>query len=224
MLLCLAAGVLVALYLRRDARRRPPAPISSPAASHDPTAAASAAQEAGARPGAPGRPRAAPGQPAGTAAGQPSRALSATERAQLLQRLAQARQRRLGGGPAAAPRDPGPASDPLEPAYIQARMRELLPLVRECYETAAERIPDLAGLVELEFVMAGEAEVGGIVESSKVLPGSTLRDPEFTECVTETMYGLQFTPPADGGRVVVRYPLQFGPEPAETPPVRENQH
>lgn len=94
--------------------------------------------------------------------------------------------------------------------YIRDRVRELVPLVRECYERALVDDPRLAGKLTVELTLGGEPEVGGVVEDS-VVDGehSTITNPNMIECVRETMHGLSFDPPAAGGRVVVLYPFIF---------------
>ncbi len=98
----------------------------------------------------------------------------------------------------------------LEKDYIRDQMGEILPLVKECYEVALLRRPDLEGTTIVEFSLIGEEEVGGIVEHSEVdREESSLVDEELSECIQETMYALEFEPPKGGGRIVVRYPFEM---------------
>jgi hypothetical protein len=155
----------------------------------------------------------------------PSRLAREDERAALLGAIAAARARRTATTTPAsrALPDPGnrraPAAEAANPVgeldkeYVRKQVRELLPLLRECYDNARERHPDLAGKMVVRFVMGGEPEVGGVIEESEVLPASTITEPDMVECVRETMYALRFEPPAGGGRVTVHYPLVFHSEP-----------
>jgi len=98
----------------------------------------------------------------------------------------------------------------MEKEYIQDRVREIVPLIKECYELALDQKPSLAGKLTVRFTLAGEPEIGGIVESSEIdTESSTISDPGMSECISETMYALEFEPPANGGQVEVRYPFKF---------------
>ena len=141
-------------------------------------------------------------------------------RDQLVAQIRDARARRIAAEPAAssaaAPSSPGPApalpdGDDPDKAYIQASVRELLPMITECYEHAIERDPKLGGTLVVSFTIDGEPGVGGVVGDSTVDPDqSTLADPQMRECVQETMYGLEIDPPKNG-TVHVTYPFMFAP-------------
>lgn len=143
-------------------------------------------------------------------------------RARLAQAIATARAARLRARRPPPSREPASASaatgsgEPvgdLDKEYIRERMQELIPLLVECYTMALEVDPTLQGRVLVEFSIAGEPDVGGIVESSEIDPEeSTIRDEAFTECVRETMYAAEFEPPTHGGTVLVRYPFEFRPD------------
>jgi hypothetical protein len=107
---------------------------------------------------------------------------------------------------------PPPALPPptLEKEYIRASVRELIPLLVECYEQGLERDPKLAGSIIVDFTIEGEPGVGGVVGESAIdATASTLTDPAVRECVQETMFGIEIEPPAGGGVVKVRYPFEF---------------
>ena len=99
--------------------------------------------------------------------------------------------------------DPGT----LDKDYIGERMADILPLVKECFEEALRDHPTLAGKLVVEFTISGEAGVGGLIEDSKVVEGTTIEDASLRECIQETMYALEMHAPEQGGRVVVRYPF-----------------
>ena len=113
---------------------------------------------------------------------------------------------------ASPPREEAKGS--LDKAYIQAQVREIIPLVKECYDMALEAAKDtsepLDGVLKVRFSIIGDEELGGVIEDSQVLEGTPLSgNAALTECVQETMYGLQLEPPRGGGKVVVTYPLRF---------------
>ena len=113
------------------------------------------------------------------------------------------------GAKGPAPTLPGDNGD-LDKQYIRAAVKELIPMLQECYEAGLATNRKLAGKVVIEFTIEGEPEVGGVVGESKVDPSATtLSDPAVLECLQETMYALEIQPPAAGGSVHVRYPFEF---------------
>ena len=44
-----------------------------------------------------------------------------------------------------------------------------------------------------------------------VLDKSTLRDPEFIDCMRQSFLSVTFPPPEGGGMVTVEYPIVFSP-------------
>jgi RNA polymerase sigma-70 factor (ECF subfamily) len=130
---------------------------------------------------------------------------------QLLERIRAARPR--GPAPAVAihkhtPTPPG--SRALDKDYIREQMQSLLPLMKGCYEEAAERNPALGGRIVVRFTIEAEPDIGGVVgETGIVKEGSTISDPGMIECVTETLYAARFPAPHEGGVVNVSYPFTF---------------
>lgn len=120
---------------------------------------------------------------------------------------AAARSRSTGGGNGS---DAPPPTEKLDATYIQARVREdLLPIAQECYETARETQPKLAGKLVMKFSIVGDPSVGGIVDEAAEDPSSDIKDPDLLECMRESMLSLSFPPPEDGGKVDVTYPFVF---------------
>jgi hypothetical protein len=64
----------------------------------------------------------------------------------------------------------------------------------------------------LDFVIVGDAKVGGIVDQAAVDEKSDIADPEFVTCVRESMLSMVFAPPANDGWVTVVYPILFAPD------------
>jgi len=141
--------------------------------------------------------------------------------AELVRMLSAARGQSLRPGPASAGTQPPGSSDlpvsafpsvptrELSKSYIQSRMQEIKPLIQECYERELPEFRRPAGDIKLRFTIEGEPGVGGIVGESEVIGGSLSRHKEFTTCLTETMYTLEFVPPPTGGYVTVDYPIAF---------------
>jgi hypothetical protein len=108
------------------------------------------------------------------------------------------------------PGQTGSAEVGIEPEYIQDSVRQqFFPVANKCYGDALATNPKLGGQIDLWFVIVGDKNVGGIVESVDVLNKSTLRDPDVIECLRESFLGVTFPPPKGGGAVTVEYPIIF---------------
>jgi hypothetical protein len=90
--------------------------------------------------------------------------------------------------------------------------KRFAPLLGECYGDLLRRHPGQAGKLVLDVNIVGDSSVGGVVESAKALPESTLKDEEFTTCVEESMMSIDFAPPpGDRNSVNFRYPFELAP-------------
>ncbi len=163
-----------------------------------------------------------------------ARRIDASERARVLTAIVKAlgqRDPQVDGGAAAVSGSthhdgiPGPAElDALRPArvdkaYLQSRIRELIPLIKECYELARDETPELEGTVVVNFTIVGDEGEGALVTHSEVRPhdGQLPPSPTLAECVRETMYALQMEAPEGGGQINVTYPFRFSLAAPETP-------
>jgi hypothetical protein len=106
----------------------------------------------------------------------------------------------------------GPSHN-LSKEYLQTRMREdFFPLARACYVSALAKAPTLRGQIVVDFMIVGDAKVGGIVDQAKINDRSTITDAEFTGCIRESMLSMVFAPPDDNGWITVTYPFKFSPD------------
>ena len=200
----LAVAVVVAVALARWLRHRGGAPTADAERRGAAEAAAAAAvTDAGAR--------------------ARKKAVRDASGAQELRREVQtARSRRLAraaapattGGPGSAGTG-GASAEPdptLDKDYLRAQVRDIVPLVAECYQQALERDPGIEGTVNVRFTIGGEPDVGGVIEASEIVAdGTTIADAELRQCVTETMYAIELEAPHEGGTVTVVYPFAFRP-------------
>lgn len=172
-------------------------------------------------PGAPG----VSGPAAGRSYPRPARAIDPEARKKMLAALIS----RWGKKAAAGERAQGEQGQParegkLSADYIRASMREITPLIKECFQMALAESPGLEGRITLRFDIIADEQYGGLVESSEVRDDSELaRNPVLNECLRETIYALKIKAPEGGGRVTVNYPflLKTAPSEAEkrdTPP------
>ncbi len=142
-------------------------------------------------------------------------------RARLAEAIRAAREQRVASARNAAPvgeRGDAPmlGDGDLDKEYIRDAVRELLPMIKECYEVGLEGNPALSGKIVVRFTIDGEPEVGGIVSDSTIdAEETTLVDDYVHECVRETMYGAALPAPKDGGIVKVTYPFVFRNDPDE---------
>ena len=200
-LVAIAVIVVVGGY----GRRAPPSPEAQTRGAVDAPQGVPATGVAGAptaRPAAGGRAKLTPAARA--------RILAALERAQAARGATPAPAPRPAGGTMPVLRADGGVVGSLDKEYLRASIRELVPLVKECYVNALRDQPDLGGRLTVEFRIAGEPEIGGVVTESRIVEtdAGTLHA-GLEECVRETMYGLQLDAPAGGGTVQVRYPFIF---------------
>jgi hypothetical protein len=101
----------------------------------------------------------------------------------------------------------------VDPKYIQDRVRsDLIPLAKDCYVTALEKNPKLAGRLSVYFRVIGDHKVGGVVDEVKLLGDTTLDDPGVQTCVKESMMAVSFDAPPGDGELTVIYPLLFSPD------------
>ncbi|MBA3451733.1 MAG: AgmX/PglI C-terminal domain-containing protein [Deltaproteobacteria bacterium] len=134
-------------------------------------------------------------------------------RHQLLNQIRSAQAKRTAGNAASSGSAAAPPTLPeghIDKAYIQASVRELIPLLAECFEQGLAQNPKLGGSIIVDFTIEGEPGVGGVIGESTIdAAASTLTDATVRECVQETMFAIEIEPPAGGGVIKVRYPFDF---------------
>jgi hypothetical protein len=74
-------------------------------------------------------------------------------------------------------------------------------ILRYCVESARERVPDLAGVVRIEW----SVDAQGSVERARVVR-STLRDRDAQDCLVRQTQRMRFP---DGGATTIRHSLSF---------------
>jgi hypothetical protein len=100
--------------------------------------------------------------------------------------------------------------------YIVRHIREdFVPMGRQCYGAASEKNPELEGRLVMTLRVVGDEKVGGIVESTEIEDGGTLRDPEMFDCLRNSMESLAMPPPKQGGSFTVKVPMGFSHHPPD---------
>ncbi len=140
---------------------------------------------------------------------RPKNAIDSESRQKMLAGLLAKLARASSGSPAKTKQAEGePLLGSLSKEYIQESIKEIIPLVKECYHMALAEDPKLAGKIIVRFTIIADQEYGGLVEESQVLDDTELAaNPMLNECFRETMYALKIKAPEGGGRVTVNYPF-----------------
>jgi TonB family protein len=92
----------------------------------------------------------------------------------------------------------------LSKEVIRRYIRRSINQIRYCYEQQLARQPDLAGRVQVRFVISPS---GAVTSSSPA--GSTLGNPAVEDCVARAVQRIAFPQPEGGGVVIVTYPFMF---------------
>jgi TonB family protein len=83
---------------------------------------------------------------------------------------------------------------------IQRRLNE----VRFCYEENLRNLPELAGRVEVKFVISP----AGAVQAASIAKSTLLGDDARTaQCINQAVKRWSFPAPEGGGVVIVQYPF-----------------
>jgi len=128
--------------------------------------------------------------------------------------IREARDQRLRAASEAAKKKASQAYMKYTPKLIKDEMREIIPLIKECYHNAlVDAGPQLQGKLVVKYVISGEPSVGGIIEEVQIdtdRSDALADNPSLAQCVTETIYTMEFdAPPSGGGTINVAYPLFF---------------
>jgi len=95
--------------------------------------------------------------------------------------------------------------------YLGSKMKEVAPLIQECYEIAKTGNPELNGdVLVVKYAIYADTESGGVIGNVKVLGDSELaKDANLTECVTETLYSIKLEASEEEGMEIVQYPFSL---------------
>ena len=98
----------------------------------------------------------------------------------------------------------GPVMGSLDKSIIDAKVKEVLPDVKACYDEGVANQPDLTGKVVIKMVIGKD----GTVSSAEANPErTTLDSAEVIECITAQITQVKFPEPNGGGIVIVHYPF-----------------
>jgi hypothetical protein len=102
-----------------------------------------------------------------------------------------------------------PTGLPVE--YVREAVREIVPLLKECYHMELEERGAVSGKIVLGFDLVAHDEHGGLVEEASVLETELSKEisDSFAECLRETLYAIRLEAPEWSGRHTIRYPVIF---------------
>jgi hypothetical protein len=106
---------------------------------------------------------------------------------------------------------PAVAPQKLDADYIRGRIKDLIPLVEECYELGLREQPKLEGKLVLKFDIVGEPKLGGVVESIEYVRQNDagILNQTLEDCLKATVETQTFAAPEKGGKTTVTYPFVF---------------
>ena len=143
--------------------------------------------------------------------------LEPDERKQLAGRITQAQAER--GALSAAkrpslPDSPAPTLDPAHPdetkTTIRTAMREVVPLLGECYEKAIPTLGTHETKVAAKLTLTGDPDIGTIIDAHQILDDAGKPLPaSFDDCLRDTMQHIALPPLEGGDTLDVNYPFVF---------------
>ena len=89
---------------------------------------------------------------------------------------------------------------------------DLMPLADECYEQARETEPDLAGMLDINFQVIADEDIGGLVDAVELGGENEIENDGLVECVRESILSTIFPSPNETGEQGVRLTLRFSPD------------
>ncbi|MBL8624367.1 MAG: hypothetical protein JNK64_23875 [Myxococcales bacterium] len=150
-------------------------------------------------------------------------AVDRARRAEVAAAIAQLRGRAPAG---ATPRVAGaaPASAGVAPVVdatpteltkdeIRTGVREVVPLLAECFDAELERDPSLGMMkVTASLTVDSAADVGTVVTVGDLtIEGPLAKSIEFHDCMSATLEAVVLPPFGDGGQATITYPFTFAP-------------
>lgn len=135
-----------------------------------------------------------------------------------------------GAAPASAGVAPVVDATPTELTKDEIRtgVREVVPLLAECFDAELERDPSLGMMkVTASLTVDSAADVGTVVTVGELtIDGPLAKSAEFHDCMSATLESVVLPPFGDGGQATITYPFTFAPTddaaagmpPTPTPP------
>lgn len=138
------------------------------------------------------------------------------DRKRMAERIAAAQSARAAVHAPARPQLPaeavaeGEGATPISKTEIRDAMREVIPLLTECYDAAIPTLPD--GELELvaEMTLTGDPDVGTLIDAKELADKQGRKLPaKFDDCLRTTFQSLALPPLKEGDTLSVHYPFMF---------------
>lgn len=104
------------------------------------------------------------------------------------------------------------AAGPAETLRVEIRtaMRDVIPLLGECYEAAMPDLAEPETRVVAELTLTGDPDVGTLIDAGQVLDEEGKPLPAaFDDCLRRALGSLALPPLAEGDQLEIRYPFVF---------------
>lgn len=93
---------------------------------------------------------------------------------------------------------------------IRTAMREVIPLLAECYEAALPGLAEPELRIVAELALTGDPDIGSLIDAKQLADGAGKPLPAgFDDCLRTTFQSLALPPLAEGDRFEVHYPFVF---------------
>ncbi len=161
-------------------------------------------------------------------------AVDRARRVALAQEIAAARAAAAPRGGSAAAASPSPsgmdviglAAPPVDDTpgvltkdEIRGAVKEIVPMLAECYEMRLEQGPLVGTTVKARFTIDSEPDLGAMVTVGGLeIDGPLGQSADFRDCLGATLEAMVLPPLGDGGQVEVNYPFVFRPVDDEPTP------
>jgi hypothetical protein len=142
-----------------------------------------------------------------------TRLANADERRRLAERIATAQAGRAATHAPTPPRLPD-AEPPINKTNLRAAMRELIPMLTECYEAALPTLTAPTLEITASLHLSGDPDIGTIVDADALVDKATGKPlpAAFDDCMRSTFMQMALPPLAEGDTLEVHYPFMFSHE------------
>lgn len=106
-------------------------------------------------------------------------------------------------------RDSDSAADTRTLAVVGEVVKKNRQIVRDCYESALKKSPDLKGSLTIHFVLDAE---GYVMNAELNQERSEITTPEVVDCAINLIKSLKFPPSSRGMETIVNYPFDLQPQ------------
>jgi hypothetical protein len=119
------------------------------------------------------------------------------------------------GSVAMATRAPAPPRLPeqvpeISAVEIRSAMRDVIPILTECYETALPTLTSPRLEITAELTLTGDPDIGTIIDAKQIADKTGHPLPAgFDDCLRSTFQTLALPPLQEGDQIEVRYPFLF---------------